>query len=103
MSQQYPAAAAVPTAPPAVPVAAVPTAPPVPVAAVPTAPAAPVAPVTPAPLPVSPHTVTSEQVVAAVFKGRENTMNKFAVNFGAGDGLCMIPGSCNAGDAHGHA
>jgi len=48
------------------------------------------------------HTVTSEQVVTAVFSGKEATMNKFAVNFGAGDGVCMIPGGCSQADALGH-
>lgn len=42
----------------------------------------------------TPHTMTSVQVLTAALKSPGAVSNRFAVNFGAGDGLCMVPGAC---------
>jgi len=50
----------------------------------------------------TPHTMTSVFVLQAVLKNPLVKSDKYAVNFGAGDGLCMIPGQCGAAEAQGH-
>lgn len=50
----------------------------------------------------TPHTLTSVFVMQAVLKNPLVVSDKYAVNFGAGDGLCMIPAQCGAADAQGH-
>lgn len=49
---------------------------------------------------ITPHLMTSVQVMTAALKSPGVISNRFAVNFGAGDGLCMVPGTCYAEDAH---
>jgi len=51
----------------------------------------------------TPHTMTSTEVLTAALKHPGVLSNHFAVNFGAGDGLCMIPGTCYAEDPLGHS
>lgn len=50
----------------------------------------------------TPHLMSSTQVLSAVLKGPGVQSNRYAVNFGAGDGLCMVPGACGALEAAGH-
>jgi hypothetical protein len=50
----------------------------------------------------TPHTMTSVFVLQAVLKNPQVQPDRYAVNFGAGDGLCMIPAQCGAADALGH-
>lgn len=52
----------------------------------------------------TPHTMTSVQVLTAALKSPGAVSNRFAVNFGAGDGLCMVPGACYSEEQEqGHA
>jgi len=50
----------------------------------------------------TPHTMNSEYVLQAVLKNPLVKPDKYAVNFGAGDGLCMIPAACGVADSQGH-
>jgi hypothetical protein len=46
--------------------------------------------------------MTSVFVLQAVLKNPLVKPNKYAVNFGAGDGFCMIPAQCGTADTLGH-
>lgn len=50
----------------------------------------------------TPHTMTSTFVLQALLRNPFVKPNKYAVNFGAGDGFCMIPAQCGVADTLGH-